>query len=83
MLTGKNLAKTLAAKGLNKWRLHKRTGIAYQTLWNWQTESTVPSDESVILVGTYLDLVEGGGELMSMRKKMANIKAEIARLKSA
>lgn len=58
MLVGKNLSKTLAARGTNKWRLHRATGIAYQTLWNWQTGATTPSDESVILVSTYLGLIK-------------------------
>ena len=56
--TGPLLQATLVRAGTNKYRIAQQTGIAYQTLHDWQRGHSVPSDDAILKVGKALGIIK-------------------------
>lgn len=56
-LKGQNFRNLMKRLKTNKYRIARDTGISYRTLCSWQSNSSTPSEKSVMLVGKYLGLI--------------------------
>ena len=80
-LCGANLRKLMRSKKTNKWRIHRDCHIAYQTLCNWQSGRTRPSERLAIRAGAYLGLIPPTeAELVKLKEQAAELQEKIERL---
>jgi len=80
-LTGPAFTRLMQAKHTNKYRIAKNTGIAYQTLYNWESGRFRPSDENAELIGKFLGLIPDSDEITRLERQAAEIQATLERLK--
>lgn len=79
-LSGNNFRFLMRAKGTNKYRIAKGTGISYRTLCKWQAGSK-PSDDSAMLVGQFLGLIKPNiQEIEKIKKQQKELSERIERL---
>jgi lambda repressor-like predicted transcriptional regulator len=83
-LTGADLRRVLAEKGISKYRLSKSTGISYQTLCTWQRAAGRPSNRSALIVGVYLGLIKPTeADLLELRQQIAELQQQLDRISAA
>jgi len=56
-LQGIFLVRLLKKNGITKYRLHKETGISWQTLCSWHLRKAIPSDKLALIAGRRLGLI--------------------------
>jgi|WetSurSiteA1Bulk_404760.scaffolds.fasta_scaffold00047_3 hypothetical protein len=82
-LCGRNLKKTLSAKGISKYRISKDCSISYRSLCYWQKGFWRPSDKNVLIIARYLGLISPDQkELFELSEKLKALQQTIERISS-
>ena len=76
-LQGIYLTRLLKKNGISKYRLHKETGISWQTLCLWHSRKAVPSDKLAEIVGRRLGLIPDKDYIRMLKAEIITRQDEI------